>query len=511
MAGLPPRPEPRSAPLDGRLGFAPGAAPGLLWRSTVHTALFIAAALSAAPLTPPGPSASVSAPAGAAASPSPTTSPERVPASDAASLSLGAALAELDRQSPTLAQARGRADEASSLVRQAASGLLPGLTATGSFVRNRDDAVMGLGAFLAALPNPPAVIPPPTIIQPLEAFSGTLAVRVPLLVPQAWFDLAAARDGARGAAASAEATRLALRASLVTTAHLGLAAEEAVAATERAEANAAQLAESAERRLAAGTAAPLDALRARTEQVKRQGDLVRARADLERVQLAAGTLLGREAPVRILVEGETWSAAPAPGAGPATAAPRRADADLVAEALGHRPEVTAAAAQVASSESQVSSALARFAPQLSLSGSIFAQDVAYPTGETDGWRVGVDLTWPLYDGGLRYGKRREAEARLAQARAGEVSARLQVSQEARDAARDEAVAAERLRLAVEQRRLATEAEATAQRSYRAGVLSSLDVIDAGDRLYAADIGLADARARLAAARVALARALGRGP
>ena len=92
-----------------------------------------------------------------------------------------------------------------------------------------------------------------------------------------------------------------------------------------------------------------------------------------------------------------------------------------------------------------------------------------------------------------------------------MAARLQVSQEARDAARDEAVAAERLRLAVEQRRLAAEAEATAQRSYQAGVLSSLDVLDAGDRLYAADIGLADARARLASARVALARSLGRGP
>jgi outer membrane protein TolC len=43
------------------------------------------------------------------------------------------------------------------------------------------------------------------------------------------------------------------------------------------------------------------------------------------------------------------------------------------------------------------------------------------------------------------------------------------------------------------------------------VASSLDVVDANDRLYAADIGRADARARLASARVALERALGRGP
>jgi outer membrane protein TolC len=73
------------------------------------------------------------------------------------------------------------------------------------------------------------------------------------------------------------------------------------------------------------------------------------------------------------------------------------------------------------------------------------------------------------------------------------------------------VALERLRLAVEQRRLADQAAGTAQRGYEAGVASSLDVVDADDRLYLADLGLAEARARLATARVALARALGRGP
>ncbi|MBL0276362.1 MAG: TolC family protein [Anaeromyxobacter sp.] len=487
----------------------------------MNSALLLAAALAAV----------------AQAGPSPAAPP---PAGAAAELTLADALAELDLQSPTLAQARARADEASALVRQAASGLLPTLTASGGYTRHRDDAVMDVGRLLASLPVPPATLPPPIIIQPLEVFSGTLAVRVPLLVPSAWFDLAAARAGARSAAATAEATRRSLRAALAVTAHLGLAAEEAVAATERAEANAARLAESAERRVTAGTAAPLEPLRARTEQVKRQGDLVRARATLAQARLAAGTLLGRGGAVRILVEGEEETANPDPTATPnpnpnptstptatqtpnpnptstptpiwaPTPTPPLPEHALVEEALAHRPELAASAALIDSAESQVSSAWARLAPQLSLSGAAFAADVAYPTGERDGWRLGVDLTWPLYDGGLRYGKRREALARLAQARAGEAAQRLLVGQEARDAARDEAVAVERLRLAVEQRRLAAEAGDTAQRSYQAGVLSSLDVLDASDRLYAADIGLADARARLAAARVALARALGRGP
>jgi outer membrane protein TolC len=183
----------------------------------------------------------------------------------------------------------------------------------------------------------------------------------------------------------------------------------------------------------------------------------------------------------------------------------------VAEARERRPELAAAAAQADAADAQLTAAWARLAPQLSASGSAFEADVRYPTGQYTGWRVSLDLTWPLYDGGARYGKRREAEARVVQARAAAEAQRLAVGEEARDAARDLGVAAERLRLAEEQRRLADDAHATARRGYDAGVASSLDVLDASDRLYAADIGLADARARLGAARVALERALGRGP
>jgi outer membrane protein TolC len=431
-----------------------------------------------------------------------------------AELSLPDALGELDRQAPGLAQARARADEAASLSRQAAASLLPTLSASGGYTRNSADAVIDLSRLGAALPAGVAAgLPGPIAIQPLETFSGTLALRVPLVIPVAWYETAAARDGARGAAAQAEAARLSLRAVLAATAHLARAAEEAVEATERAVASAARLAESADRKLRAGTAAPLDLLRAQTEQVRRQGDLVRARADLEKTRLAAGTLLGRDAPVRILVDSTAeWAGSPTPAGAPGPAPPPGpAEEGLVAEALSHRAELVAAQALVRSAEAQVGSAWARLAPQLSATGAVFAADVAYPTGQKDGWRLTLDLTWPLYDGGFRYGKRREAQARLAGAQAAALAQRLAVGQEARDTARDEAVALERLHLAEEQRRLAEQAAGTAQRGFEAGVASSLDVIDTNDRLYLADIGLAEARARLAGTRIALRRALGRGP
>lgn len=407
-------------------------------------------------------------------------------------VTLDAALSELEAQNLTLAQARSRAAEARGVAWQAAAPLLPTLTAQGSYTRNSDQAR------ITPPGTPGSPTPSPVVIQPLEAFTGTGTVRVPLVVPNAWFELAQARGAARAAEANERAVRLQVRTGFAQAAHSAVAAEEAVSASERAVESAAELARSAERRVAAGTAAPLDVLRAKTELVRRESDLAGARADLARSRLALGILLGRRAPVRVTVPGGD--------AAPAGAAPE----GLVEEAMAHRPELAAAAAQEDAARSGVRSAWARLAPQLSASGAAFASDVPYPTGQKDGWRVGLDLTWTLFDGGFRYGKRRQADAALDGARAAAEAQRLAVVQEVLDESRDLEVARERLRLAETQRQLADDAAASARRSFAAGVASSLDVIDANDRLYLADLGLAQARARLAQTRLALDRALGRG-
>jgi outer membrane protein TolC len=334
-------------------------------------------------------------------------------------------------------------------------------------------------------------------IQPLEAFTGQGTARVPLVKPSDWWAVAAAKDTERASSASLEATRRDLRAAFAQAAHASRAAEELVAASEAALKSAAELERSAGRRVAAGTSPPLDRLRAQTDRTARESDLAQARANLERSRLALGVLLGRERPVRVLVP---EAAPPADAGSPDT---------LGRAAVATRPEMEARRAQVAAAEAQVKSAWARIAPDLSASASYFASDVAYPTGEKDGWKVTVDLAWPIYDGGFRYGKRRQAEAQLSGARAGEEAERLTVVQEVENASRDVAVAVERLRLAQSQRTLASDAAASARRSFEAGVASSLDVIDANDRLFFADVRLADARAQLGQAAVALDRAAGR--
>jgi outer membrane protein TolC len=403
-------------------------------------------------------------------------------------LSLDEALGELDRQNLSLVQARARADQATAAARQAQAAMLPTLVASGTYTRNSDEAVLP--------PNP--LMPSGIAIQPLQALAASGTLRVPLVVPSAWFDVSAARESGRAAEASTNAIRAQLRTGLAQAAYAATAKGEVVTASERAVATATEHAKSAERRVKVGTSPPLDSLRAQAEQVRRESDLARARADLDRAELALGVLLGRAEKVGIAVP-----------ALPAPLVPENGAAALVDDAIGRRPEMAAQRAQVDAARAQLNSAWARFAPQLFATGQVFASDTPYVTGKKDGWRVILELSWPLYDGGLRYGKREQANAAIAEANAGASAQRIAVAQQIEDAARDVSVARERLRLGEAQQKLAADAAASAQRSFDAGIATSLDTLDANDRLYQADVGLADARARLAQAVLALDQALGR--
>jgi outer membrane protein TolC len=427
-----------------------------------------------------------------------TSTPAMTPTS-ARELRLADALAELDKQNLTLAQARERAREADGVVWQAASPLVPTVTASGQLLRNRDQFAITLPPNLGPGVGFPAG---GAVIQPLHQNTATLSVRVPLVVPTSWFDVSQARGAERAATAGAEATRRQLRAGFAQAAYAALATEEVVTAAERALEDAAELTRSADRRVKAGTSAPLDVLKARTDEVSRRSDLVRARADVDRARLQLGVLLGREGPVRVTVPEVGTAPVEREGAG---------DDALGREALGSRAEMVAQRAQVEAAEAAVRSGWARFAPQLSASGAAFASDIPYPTGKTNGWRATLDLTWPLWDGGLGVGKRRQADAQAAEARAAEEGQRLAILEEVHDASRDLAVAREQLELAGQRRGLAAETAASALRSFQAGIASSLDVIDANDRLFTADVNLAAARARLAGSAIQLETALGRDP
>ncbi len=419
-------------------------------------------------------------------------------ADEARTLTLPQALDELDAKNFALVEARSRVAQARALVEQVSSPLLPQVVAGGGYTRNSDEAKVGLGDLFGTLGRSlPPGFPGTLYIQPIGAWSVSGSVKVPLLAPSAWADRAAAKRGTEAAAATASAVRLQLHAVLVQAAWAASAAEDIVAASERAVQTAEQLRQTSVRMVEAGEEASLSVLKAETELVKRQSDLVRARAELEKARLALGILLGRAEPVSVL-----------PGAEPTLDLAVASDA-LVAEALGHRPELQSDAARIQAVDAERLSARLRLLPQISGMAAAFASDMPYPTGKKQGWRLTLDATWALFDGGYGSSKRAEAEAAGEGAMAKQEGQRLAIAQEVADAVREVRVAAERLRLAQRQCAFATEAAASAKRTFEAGVAGSLDVLDANDRLYQADVALADARGRLGVAHAVLGKALGR--
>jgi outer membrane protein TolC len=404
-------------------------------------------------------------------------------------MTMAEALAEIDRQNPTMEEARARASAALGVVRQVQAPLLPTLQVGGGYFHNNTSVIF-------AAPTPGGV--ERIFLQPLDAWQASAGLRVPLLVPEAWAQLSSAREQALAAAEASNATRLSVRTALVQAAWSAWAGDEIVAASERAVQVANAQAESARRTLKAGTGTPLAVLQAETSATRRESDLVAARSERSRARIAVGVLLGRPDPVTIAM--------------PPLPAPTPYDVEaLFREALDARPEMKAQAAVVRAYEKQKSAALWRLAPSLSASGGAQAQTVPYPTGDQYGWRVSVDLTWTLYDGGWRYGKADQAEAQAAEARAAENGTRLQILQEVQNSARDVEVARERLRLARQERETAAAAAASAKRGFGEGVTSSLDVLSANDLLYVSEIQVATASARLGGSLAGLDRAVGRAP
>jgi len=429
----------------------------------------------------------------------PTAAQAEAPTPPVATLDLDQAVTRFREESPTMAILAGRVAEAQATVKLATAATLPVLAAQGGYTRNSDQAVISIGTILqniadslpAQITLDPSLLPPDFIMQPQDQFTAGASLQVPLIQPQAWADVGAAKAGRDAVEATAESRRLQAESGLVKACWLAQAAQEKVDVTARGVTTAKAHEASTRRRLDAGIGTQLDVLQAQVELARRKSDQVSAVADLDKARGAIGALLGIQGPVDVKLP--ALDADPAPEEG----------------VPDDHPDLVAAHAAWQATQRQVASAWWRQAPTLSGSATVFGSDVQYVTGKKDGWKLSLNLTWVLFDGGARYGLLDKARAQRVQAEAQEQQARLNLDRDARDAERSLQAARELLALAQEGSKTAAEAEATATRLYDAGLLNSLDLIDAQQRHIEADLGLAGVHAQLAAARSDLAVAHGR--
>ena len=411
-------------------------------------------------------------------------------------LTLGDAVRRAAGQAPGVEISGLRVEAAQGRIRQQRAGLLPSLALSAGWL-NRTFNLRALGIDFSSVPGSP---PAPERIGPFDNIDARIRLVQPVLdlaanarVRVSHSQVTASQADAASAAESAGRT--------AALAYLRLARGNAQVAARREDSTlAAELVGLARSQREAGVATPLDVTRSRTQLVVAREGIVQAQAAVGRASVELARALGLPANV-LLTASEPLSDSIA-------RVPLVLERDVaVTRALERRPEIQAEAARVRAAEQGVWAIDAERLPRLELSGDYgvngpTAAD-AIPTRQ-----LAVQLSFPVLDGFRREGRLDEQRAVLEET----VVRRRELE---RDIAAEVDIALLELRsaraqqeIAAERRRLAEEELQQARERFSAGVVGNIEVIDAQVSLLHARDTEIEARFVAAAARVALARAVG---
>jgi outer membrane protein TolC len=246
-----------------------------------------------------------------------------------------------------------------------------------------------------------------------------------------------------------------------------------------------------------GRAPRLDALKINVQLSKARHDRLQIENRRKEARTLLYNLLGRTAPAA-----EAPLASYAPGTEPAW----ELDA-LKRSAHERRPELKIAEQEVATGEAQVQSARAERLPNVSIVGS-YHERAGVDTEYFDDWGVGVQLSLPLADGGVRRARTGQAAVAAEQARAVLTERRLEVDKQVQDAWDAHAEAMSRMRVTERSVAEAEEALAIEKLKYEQGVGVITDLLNAESALLAAQADRLQAEFDLIIARLSVLKASG---
>ncbi len=228
--------------------------------------------------------------------------------------------------------------------------------------------------------------------------------------------------------------------------------------------NAKAHADYAKTRVLGGVGTTLDEARADTQLAAAEVQVQSATIALERARESLGVLVGSNEPIDVLQEPSLDRA--------------MSLADALRTAESDRTDVRLARARAAAAAHVERDGWTDYVPLLSVGFEPFYQNPPSLIYPTTGWQLQALLTIPLYDGGLRYGLRRERTALTAEARIGLDATERQASSEVRVAFDEVRSADAALKAATDGAAAANRALDLANLAYKAGATTNLDVIDA---------------------------------
>jgi len=380
------------------------------------------------------------------------------------------------------------ADQASGAARAARSRLRPELGATFTASRNK----INLEAY--GFPVEPGMSP---VIGPFNVVDAQAVASMSLIDRSASAASRAAAHRAEAAAASLDDVRDQIVLS-VSALYLSVVASDSLVAAARAQLETARaLYERAEDMKTAGVVAGVDVLRARVQLAAEQQRLIAAEneAATRRLALAQAISLPLDTPLELT---DTLGQSPVP---------RLTADEAVNRALDNRGDWHRAAAVVAAAEQSARSARTASLPSLVLDATAGANGPGFD--ETHGvYTAAAMVRVPIYTGGLIAGRKAQAEADLAKARAVLNDLRTRIEYQVRTILLDLEATSRQTRVAREAVRLAeTQLEQTRDR-FSAGIASGVEVVQAQESVAASHERFISSLLADNVARIALARALG---
>lgn len=256
-----------------------------------------------------------------------------------------------------------------------------------------------------------------------------------------------------------------------------------------------------ERQAELGAASGLQRARAQTAFEAARGEVARSAATVVQARLLLEELAGQPLPASLL---------PSSQAGPLTALPE-IPGDMPAAVLLQRPDLQAAEQRLQAAAFDVGAARAARFPRLTLTASAGTR-----SRELDGlfrsgsgvWSLLPTLDLPLFDGGARRAQVDVTQATRREAMALYEAALQSAFREVADALAVRDSLGERLESQLAQVQASQRSLDLAERSYRLGGASQLELLDAQRQLTAAQQELVSLRQTEQANRVILLRALG---
>lgn len=331
---------------------------------------------------------------------------------------------------------------------------------------------------------------------------GQLAFTQPLIVPTAWplYDQAKHELAAQRAQTADDKRLLSFEAAKAYFAVL-LADQVVQAAQKKLDTAKTNLADT-DAQVKAQLVSSNDVTRAQIDLAGSERELAADRGSLEAAYVQLELLVNARIARGLAVPAAVLAASQRP--------PPALDA-LVAASLKTRPDLAARRANALAAHDFARESHLRFYPTLAFQATGTVSSAGTPSGHDLDGTLALTASWSIYDGGARAAEERSraAEAAISDLQAGALV--RSIDAQVRAAAAQLAAAQQALVAAQGAMDAARKSANEAAILYRQGLAKAIELVDANEQRFLAEINHAAAEFSLATAYLALLQAMGRGP